>query len=91
MDDLMLQHYATGREAGRLQSPSDQLELLRTQELIQRYLPTPPATVLDVGGGPGAYAIWLAKQGYSVRLVDPVPLHLEQARQSAELAGISLD
>jgi SAM-dependent methyltransferase len=47
---------------------------------LMAHLPPPPAAVLDVGGGPGAYAGWLARGGYSVRLVDPVPLHVERAR-----------
>ena len=44
------------------------------------YLLAPPAVVLDVGGGPGAYAVWLAGLGYEVALVDPVELHVTQAR-----------
>ena len=39
--------------------------------------------VADVGGGPGRYAIWLSERGYRVHLVDPVPLHIEQARIAA--------
>jgi len=35
--------------------------------------------VLDVGGGAGAYALPLAREGYAVHLIDPVPLHVEQA------------
>jgi SAM-dependent methyltransferase len=35
--------------------------------------------VLDVGGGAGAYALPLAREGYWVYLIDPVPLHVEQA------------
>ena len=38
------------------------------------------------GGGAGAYAFPLAEQGYSVHLIDPVPLHIEQAKQRAETA-----
>jgi SAM-dependent methyltransferase len=72
-------HYDLGVEAQRLAANGETLELLRTRELLQRLLPTPPATVLDVGGGPGIYAAWLAQRGYSVRLVDPVPLHVQQA------------
>ena len=41
--------------------------------------PPPPRVVLDVGGGPGRYACWLAVGGYDVHLVDPVPRHVEQA------------
>jgi hypothetical protein len=36
--------------------------------------------VLDVGRGTGPYATWLAARGYTVHLVDPVPLHVDQAR-----------
>jgi SAM-dependent methyltransferase len=39
--------------------------------------------VLDVGGGPGAYALWLAGLGYTVHLIDAVPRHVAQARQAA--------
>jgi SAM-dependent methyltransferase len=35
-----------------------------------------------VGGGPGTYVPWLAARGYEVHLVDPVPLHVEQARHA---------
>lgn len=83
-------HYQAGMEQGRLSSVHGQLEMLRTQELLQRHLPAPPAVLLDVGGGPGAYALWLAGSGYSVQLVDAVPLHIEQARQAAEEQGVAL-
>jgi ubiquinone/menaquinone biosynthesis C-methylase UbiE len=49
--------------------------------------------VLDVGGGAGAYALPLAREGYWVYLIDPVPLHVEQAtagslgQPDAPLAG----
>lgn len=56
------------------------LEFERTLELLGRFLPPAPAQVLDVGGGPGQYSAWLAERGYDVLLVDPVPLHVEQAR-----------
>jgi ubiquinone/menaquinone biosynthesis C-methylase UbiE len=59
--------------------------------LLERYLPPAPAIVADIGGGPGRYAIWLAERGYHVHLVDPVPLHVEQARGAAHArAGVSL-
>jgi ubiquinone/menaquinone biosynthesis C-methylase UbiE len=85
--------YARGLERERLTSGAGALERLRTQVLLQRYLPTAPAIVADVGGGPGRYALWLATLGYRVHLIDPVPLHIEQARdaggrlQRAELAS----
>ena len=75
----VLAHYAEGLEAGRLLSNTGKLEFARTKELISRFLPPAPASVIDVGGGAGAYSLWLAGQGYEVHLVDPVPLHIEQA------------
>jgi ubiquinone/menaquinone biosynthesis C-methylase UbiE len=68
-------------EADRLVSTADgRLEMVRTQELLRRHLPSPPARVLDVGGGPGTHARWLVEDGYAVHLVDPIPRHVEQAR-----------
>lgn len=79
----MVLHYEEGLEAGRLAANTGVLEYARSKELISRYLPPPPATVLDVGGGPGKYALWLAGLGYTVHLVDPVPLHLQQAEEAS--------
>lgn len=67
-------------EASRLASGMFQLEFARTQEILQRYLPAPPAKILDIGGGPGIYSCWLAQLGYEVHLLDPVSSHLEHAK-----------
>jgi len=79
----ILRYYAKGQEAGRLVNGKNQIELARTQELLARHIPPPPRLVLDVGGGPGAYACWLAARGYTVHLIDAVPLHVEQARAAS--------
>jgi ubiquinone/menaquinone biosynthesis C-methylase UbiE len=80
----MVAHYQIADEARRLSSGVHQLELARTQEILERYLPRPPAVILDVGGGPGLHACWLAKQGYEVHLVDAVPFHVEQAKRASD-------
>jgi SAM-dependent methyltransferase len=73
-----------GEDDRLVSSALGQLELARTQELLLRQLPPAPARVLDVGGGTGRYAAWLADHGYQVHLVEPTPLHLAQAgRRSA--------
>jgi ubiquinone/menaquinone biosynthesis C-methylase UbiE len=80
----VLAYYESGREAGRLLAGHGKLEFVRTQELILRSAPPPPAVIYDVGGGSGVYAHWLAQLGYEVHLVDPVPLHIEQARLASQ-------
>jgi ubiquinone/menaquinone biosynthesis C-methylase UbiE len=75
-------------EAGRLtRSPHGRAEFVRTQELLRRLLPGPPAVVLDVGGGPGAHARWLAADGYAVHLIDLVPGHVRAARGAAAVGA----
>ena len=76
-------YYARGGEARRLFRTHGLIELARTQEIILRHLPPPPGAILDVGGGPGVYACWLAARGYRVDLVDAIPLHVEEARQAS--------
>jgi SAM-dependent methyltransferase len=80
-DPAILRYYEDGREANRLEDDtrSGLLERERTKELLLRTLPPAPARILDVGGGPGVYAQWLADLGYEVHLIDPIPLHVEQA------------
>jgi SAM-dependent methyltransferase len=73
-------YYEAGLEGGRLLEGSGLIELARTQDVLARHLPAPPARVLDVGGATGVYARWLAGRGYEVHLVDPMPGHVEEAR-----------
>jgi SAM-dependent methyltransferase len=79
----MQAYYELGLEADRLFHGHGRLELARTQEIILRHLPPPPCAVLDVGGGPGAYACWLASRGHRVTLIDASPLHVKQARAAS--------
>ncbi|MGH3656973.1 MAG: class I SAM-dependent methyltransferase [Micromonosporaceae bacterium] len=87
MDTRDVLDYYRGRDEGaRLTSaPDGRLELVRTRELLERLLPAVPATVLDVGGGTGVYAGWLASLGHRVHVIDVVPEHVDQA---AALPGV---
>ncbi len=87
LDDAIRTYYDLGLEQERLESVGEgTLEWARTLDVLARYLPAAPARMLDVGGGPGAYAVWLAARGYDVHLIDPVPLHVEQATAAAASA-----
>ena len=84
------EHYLQSKESERLSGARGELERLRTQAILYRHLPAAPATILDVGGAAGIYAFPLSKQGYQVHLIDPVELHLEQARSYASTSHITL-
>jgi S-adenosylmethionine-dependent methyltransferase len=53
------------------------------QHLLE-HLPSPPACVLDVGGGAGHQAFPLAQAGYDVTLLDSSPAMLDKARARLE-------
>jgi SAM-dependent methyltransferase len=85
LDPAIRSYYDRGGEIDRLADGPGRLEFLRTQDVLRRVLPPAPAVVLDVGGGTGVHARWLVDDGYQMRLVDPVPLHVTRA---AEIAGV---
>lgn len=78
--DAVVDAYAGGGELDRMVQPRNQVEWLRTCELLQRWMPAPPARVADVGSGPGRQAQWLAGLGYETILFDLTPLHVAAAR-----------
>jgi ubiquinone/menaquinone biosynthesis C-methylase UbiE len=84
LDPTIADYYGRAPEESRLEHGAFRLEEARTRELIQRHVPRPPATVLDVGGAAGAYALWLASMGYDVHLVDPVPRLVGEAARRNE-------
>ena len=60
-DEALLAFYTSSEnEAGRLALLRNRLEFVRTQELLRARLPAAPVRILDVGGGTGAHAAWLA-------------------------------
>jgi len=84
------EHYGEGFESKRLFSGTGELERVRTESILARHLPPPPALVLDIGGAAGVYAIPLARLGYQVHLTDAMELHVKQAREAASAAGVTL-
>src|SRR5204863_7793335 len=72
-------YYSGFDEWGRLESPAGALEFSRTMQILHAHLAS-SSRILDLGGGPGRYAIELAKRGHRVVLADLSPELLEQAR-----------
>ena len=91
----ILDYYNKGNEKGRLNLGSNQLEKVRTLDILNRYIPKSANVVVDVGGGAGVYSFILSEQDFVVHLVDAVPLHIDQAKevnktQSHPLKSISV-
>jgi 2-polyprenyl-3-methyl-5-hydroxy-6-metoxy-1,4-benzoquinol methylase len=82
--------FLRGQESERLSGARGELEQLRTQAILAQNLPRAPAEIFDVGGAAGIHAFPLAKQGHQVHLIDPVELHLEQARSYVARSGVTL-
>lgn len=82
MIDAVRDYYAgfAAREWERLLRPEDgALEFLTTTHLLDQHL-APQSRVLDLGGGPGRYSLWLAERGHRVSLADLSPELLAIAR-----------
>jgi len=80
-DDVRRYYDSFGeREWERLDRPNDgAIEFALTKRVIADYLPD-GARVLDIGGGPGRYTIWLAERGHRVTLADLSPTLIAIAR-----------
>jgi ubiquinone/menaquinone biosynthesis C-methylase UbiE len=85
--DRIRAYYSRFSEWERLTSASGALEFRRACALLQAHLQT-AGRVLDLGGGPGRYAIELARRGHRVVLADASPILLEEARRRLADAGV---
>jgi ubiquinone/menaquinone biosynthesis C-methylase UbiE len=77
-------------EDHRLHEGLGRFEYERTKDILSRYLHPDRSVILDIGGGPGAYALWLAAQGYRVHLLDLVIRHVAIAKAQARVHGLRL-
>jgi S-adenosylmethionine-dependent methyltransferase len=86
--DAVRKYYASfdRRESQRLLTAEGRLEFGLTTRLLQPHLPA-KGRILDLGGGPGRYAVWLADQGLAVTLADLSPNLLVLAREHIAETG----
>ncbi|MCL2663004.1 MAG: class I SAM-dependent methyltransferase [Oscillospiraceae bacterium] len=73
-------------EWGRL---ADKPEFLLTCRMLDRYI-KPGDTVLDIGGGPGRYSVYLAEKGCDVTLFDLSSENINHASKYATKHGLSI-
>lgn len=88
--DRVREYYAQfgEREWLRLCNAEDgAIEFAVTCHALATHLPK-SGRILDIGGGPGRYTIWLARRGYRVVLADLSPNLLDIAREKIAGAGV---
>ncbi|HEY3119532.1 MAG TPA: class I SAM-dependent methyltransferase, partial [Vicinamibacteria bacterium] len=90
MADTVRDYYSSfgRREWMRLDSAEGTIEFATNCHYISTHLPV-HARVLDIGGGPGRYALWLAERGHRVVLADVSPALLAIARQNVSASPAS--
>lgn len=69
-DRFVDEHYASVR--GRVRT-------YVIDQHLEAHLPSPPASIVDVGGGAGTQSLPLARRGYDITIVDSSPAMLERA------------
>lgn len=80
-DEDIQSFYTSADEEARLtKTVGSRVEFLRVQSILRTLL-SPASAVIDVGGATGIHSTWLAADGHTVTLVDPVPSQVEAARQ----------
>jgi ubiquinone/menaquinone biosynthesis C-methylase UbiE len=70
--------------------PRTALELAAWAGALRRFLPPPPARVLDVGAGTGFLSILLARHGYNMTAVDLSEGMLGRLQAKADEAGLEI-
>lgn len=62
-----------------------------TKRYLDEYLGGEGLEIIDIGGGPGRYSIYLAEKGHRVSLLDLSKRNIEVAKEKSAEKGISLE
>lgn len=89
-------HYWDNRAAGYSRDNVEELQNIKRkiwQQLLLSHIPDNKQNlkVLDIGTGPGFFAIIMAQAGHSVTAVDATANMLRQAEKNARDAGVSIE
>lgn len=85
---IIRDYYDTAVE-GEWNRIADRPEFLLTCRMLDRYI-KPGDTVLDIGGGPGRYSLYLAEKGCNVTLFDLSAENTKFALEQAAKQGLSI-
>jgi S-adenosylmethionine-dependent methyltransferase len=89
VEDLVRGYYDKRADEEWQRHDRHRMEFAVSKRLLAEHL-SRRGRVLDCGGGPGRYAIWLASQGYELTLFDLSRACLDKARTEAQLQDVSL-
>jgi len=92
MSQLVKDYYNANaeREQERLDLPLCKIEFASTLWLIDKYFPN-QGQIVDIGGGPGRYAIELIRLGYKVTLFDLSEEEIRLARLRLDQLGLTAE
>ncbi|MCL1808084.1 MAG: class I SAM-dependent methyltransferase [Oscillospiraceae bacterium] len=85
----IVQDFYNGNVQGEYDRIANRPEFLLTCRMLDRYV-KPGDTVLDIGGGPGRYSLYLAEKGCEVTLFDLSPENTNFAAERAAEQGLPL-
>jgi SAM-dependent methyltransferase len=85
--EIVRDFYENYDEWGRFDRHSAEFEI--NKRYIHKYIKSGD-TVLDIGGGPGRYALDLAARGCAVTLLDLAPKHIAIAGEKSAELGLSI-
>jgi len=88
-EDLIRGYYDKQTDQEWHRQDRHRMEFAVTKRLLSSFLPA-TGRVLDCGGGPGRYALWLAERRYDVTLFDLSAACLERAKAEAQGVGLAL-
>jgi S-adenosylmethionine-dependent methyltransferase len=90
MNDRVQSYYDASPECEWERLERHRMEFAISLRTLLEHLPPAPASILDIGGGPGRYALALSQLGYHVTLLDLSQSNLAFAHQKSVQQGITL-
>lgn len=87
--ETVRQYYNSNPEQEWYRLEEHPFEFAITQHYLDRYL-KPGSRVLDIGGGPGRYALYLSQKGCDVTLLDLSEGNVTFAKEKAKQFGLPL-